>query len=194
MKPGHRSILMSVKKFLFLSFFFSVATFSYAANPVAPFSPNDNVLDPWCLPTDSNCYVSLNNITLANATATTLYTSLLRALTASISGTTTIATNGGSVGIGTTTPSSKLGIVGGVTIATDFTNLNSEIFSETNFNPHNNWSTDMILVSWGILQLTLPQERVGEIFIKTHLTFYNQWRQEQGTDLHGPFKMLCRET
>lgn len=43
-----------------------------SANPPAPFSPSDNVLDPNCLPTDPNCYVSVSNLTLNNATTTSL--------------------------------------------------------------------------------------------------------------------------
>ena len=71
-----------------------------AVNPPAPFSPSDNVLDPGCLPTDSNCYVSISNLTLNNATTTSLSV-LANALIT------------GNVGIGTTTPFAKLTIDAG---------------------------------------------------------------------------------
>ncbi len=44
-----------------------VSTFSFvnifAANPPTPFLPSDNIQDPNCLPTDSNCYVLLTSFT-----------------------------------------------------------------------------------------------------------------------------------
>jgi hypothetical protein len=43
-----------------------------AVNPPQPFSPSDNILDPNCLPTDSNCYVAISNLSLTSATATNL--------------------------------------------------------------------------------------------------------------------------
>ncbi len=67
-------------------------TLTFAANPASPFSPSDNVTDPNCLPTDSNCYVSITSMTFVNATSTNLittsatstnfYSTLINAITA----------------------------------------------------------------------------------------------------------------
>lgn len=43
-------------------------SFVYAANPLIPFTPADRVLDPNCLPTDSNCYVSNTAVSNLNIT------------------------------------------------------------------------------------------------------------------------------
>jgi hypothetical protein len=72
-------LLVSLKNPLSLSLFLILAlVFSplsvLAVNPPQPFSPSDNILDPNCLPTDSNCYVAINNLSLTSATATNLTT------------------------------------------------------------------------------------------------------------------------
>lgn len=87
-------------------FIVSSTAFSFAANPSAPFSPSDNILNPDCLPTDSNCYVNISTLNLTAATSTNFFSSILNAvsaiftnLTATNATTTNMAVSGGTLSV-----------------------------------------------------------------------------------------------
>lgn len=66
-------ILLKKTYVLLLPLCASMVFVTYAANPAQPFTPQDNIINPNCLPADSNCYIKQDNQLFLNATATNLY-------------------------------------------------------------------------------------------------------------------------
>jgi len=115
---------------LILSLVFSVI--ASAANPAQPFLPSDNIQDPNCVPSDSNCYVTTMTGTIidgGNSTGNTLTigTNDSQALQFETDGLTrlTVLANG-NVGIGTASPVARL-MISADTVAstTDLLSLTS---------------------------------------------------------------------
>ena len=84
----------------------------FAANPSQPFLPSDNVQDPNCVPTDSNCYVITNGISSGGnsfGNTLTIGTNDNQALEFETNNVTALTiTPEGNIGIGTTTPNSTI--------------------------------------------------------------------------------------
>jgi len=53
---SHKSLFIIT---LTYSLVITAGSILYADNPPSPFTPSQNIQDPTCLPTDSNCYVSI---------------------------------------------------------------------------------------------------------------------------------------